>query len=288
MAVDDLSSIPGLEEKHRKVLAERVGVTTCDELARADPTEIFDAMRRLRPRPTVDEIVVWQDAAIREVAARADGSEWDRAATFVVSFEQRNSDTGWERQLVVEQTELEPEQPPKVWPNWDCGDICSWMSTRLEVAESSAQSTLGKGATGETPSVLPAPMQIEIVELRSGGGEVNLMPKRSTTAPGAVEFSSTGHAVVAVTGVDPDQVVHVVARERRPGRPGLNLHKPVVRRGGGTVELPLSRLAVGDHEAKVVAWAPDQSVAASALRLPRLIRRPQPEEPPDAEPLSRN
>ena len=62
------------------------------------------------------------------------GAEWDRAATFVVSFEQRGAGPGCEQRLVVELTEIEPEQPPRVWPSWDCGDICAWMLEELATA----------------------------------------------------------------------------------------------------------------------------------------------------------
>jgi len=59
------------------------------------------------------------------------GAEWDRAATFVVSFEQRDTGRTRDRRLVVELTEIEPEQPPRVWPGWDCGEICAWMLEEL-------------------------------------------------------------------------------------------------------------------------------------------------------------
>ena len=275
MAMDDLASIPDLADKHRKVLAERLGVTTSDELAAADPKAISTAMRRLRPRPTLAEIGRWQ-AAARGSAGRADGSDWERAATFVVSFEQRERDGSWERQVVAEQTELEPEQPAEVWPGWDCHDACTWMSGRI--------ATAGPGEAPAPEAAVapdrrrkhadPTPIRIDVVALASEAGEVDLAPKRRAAVPKTFELSETGRAVVAVGGVDPDQVVHLVVRVRRPGRPGRNLHKPVVHRGRGRVELPLTRVDVGAHKAKVVAWAPDRSVTAASVRLPTLVRLP--------------
>jgi hypothetical protein len=275
MAMDDLASIPNLQDKHRKVLAERLAITTTGDLAAADPKDIFAAMRRLRPPPTLAAIGRWQDAA-RGSAERADGSDWERAATFVVSFEQRERGGSWERQLVAEQTELEPEQPPQVWPGWDCHEICSWMSGRIVAAEPApvpAPKPAPARPGRRKPEADPAPIHIDVVGLASEAGEVTLASKRGTAMPDAFEFSEAGRAVVAVGGVDPDQVVHLVVRVRRPGRPGRNLHKPVAHRGRGQVELPLSRVDVGAHSAKVLAWAPDRSVAAAAVRLPTLVRR---------------
>ncbi|HKV67872.1 MAG TPA: hypothetical protein VJN72_07270 [Gaiellales bacterium] len=273
MEMDDLASIPDLQDKHRKVLAERLGIRTSGELAAADPKDVSAAMSRLRPRPTLAEIGRWQNAA-RRSAGRADGSDWEPAATFVVSFEQRERDGSWQRQLVAEQTELEPEQSPEVWPGWDCREICSWMSGRLAAA-APAEAPAAKAATRPGRRNQHAdrePIHIDVVGLASEAGEVDLAAKRRA-APDAFEFSAAGRAVVAVGGVDPDQVVHLVVRVRRPGRPGRNLHKPVVHRGRGRVELPLTRVDVGAHNAKVLAWAPDRSVAAASVTLPTLVRR---------------
>lgn len=275
MAMDDLASIPDLADKHRKVLAG-LDITTSGELAGADPKEISTAMRRLRPRPTLAEIGRWQ-AAARGSAGRADGSDWERAATFVVSFEQRERDGSWERQVVAEQTELEPEQPPEVWSGWDCREACTWMSGRIataDPAEAPAREPAVAPHRRRKQNADPTPIRIDVVALASETGEIDLASKRRAAAPKTFELSETGRAVVAVGGVDPDQVVHLVVRVRRTGRPGRNLHKPVVHRGRGRVELPLTRVDVGAHNAKVVAWAPDRSVTAASVRLPTLVRLP--------------
>lgn len=280
MAMDDLASIPGLQDKHRKVLGERLGITTGGELAAADRERIFSEMRRMRPRPTLAEIGRWQDAAGDRASGRADGSDWERAATFVVSFEQRAHEGAWERQLVAEQTELEPEQPPKVWPSWDCQEICSWMSGRISASEPAedpaAEDPAAKAPAADAgqrkPAAAPTPIHVDLVGLSSEAGEIDLAAKRGAAVPEAFEVSRAGRAVIAVGGVDPDQVVHVVVRVRRPNRPGRNLHKPVVQRGRGRVELPLTRVDVGEHDAKVVAWAPDRSVSSATVKLPTLVR----------------
>ena len=91
MTGDELSRIPGLEQKHTRVLAE-LGVTSTESLAAADQRRIHGAMRRLRPRPTLDDIAAWQEHARRHGSAVVE-TEWERAATFVVSFEQRRGNS---------------------------------------------------------------------------------------------------------------------------------------------------------------------------------------------------
>ena len=62
MAVDDLSSITGLEDKHRRALARRQ-ITTLAGLADADQRVIYRAMGSIRPRPTLKQIAQWQGEA---------------------------------------------------------------------------------------------------------------------------------------------------------------------------------------------------------------------------------
>src|SRR5215471_1791419 len=132
MADDDLTSIPSLEERHRRVLHLRLGITTLDALGRADPQAILVATSRIKPRPTIEQIRQWQAEA--RTRAREDGPEaptWERVATFVLSFEQRALEGRRERQLVVQRTELEREPPPTSWPHWDCADLCGWLRQNL-------------------------------------------------------------------------------------------------------------------------------------------------------------
>lgn len=63
MPTDDLSTLPQLKERHRAVLAG-LGIATARALVEADRREIHAAMQELRPpRPTLDAISLWQDAA---------------------------------------------------------------------------------------------------------------------------------------------------------------------------------------------------------------------------------
>ena len=132
MPSDDLSSIPDLQDKHRRVLAGELKITTFRALAHADRREIQRAMRNLRPRPTLEQIAKWQDdARSRLNEATTDRSDWQPAASFAVVFAQRQVDDGWQHRIEVERTEVEPEQERRIWPGWDCGGICGWMREQV-------------------------------------------------------------------------------------------------------------------------------------------------------------
>ena len=62
MTGDDLSSISGMEDKHRRALARRQ-ITTLRGLADADRHVIYRAMGSIKPRPTLGQIARWQDEA---------------------------------------------------------------------------------------------------------------------------------------------------------------------------------------------------------------------------------
>ena len=86
MPSDDLSSIPGLEDKHLRALA-RQNVTDLAGLADADRQAIYWAMANLRPRPTLEQISRWQDDARNMLPEPETGaSDWHPAASFVVVF----------------------------------------------------------------------------------------------------------------------------------------------------------------------------------------------------------
>src|SRR5689334_8704574 len=60
-----------------------------------------------------------------------DTSDWHTAASFVIVFGQRHHGGAWEHRVEVEQTEVEPERNPQVWPGWDCVPLCAWMAGQL-------------------------------------------------------------------------------------------------------------------------------------------------------------
>jgi hypothetical protein len=137
VVADDLTSIPDLQDKHRRVLAEELKVTTFRALVHADRRDVHRAMRNFRPRPTLELIARWQDDARSRLSEAAmDPADWHTAASFAVVFAQRQADDGgWEQRLEIERTEVEPEQEGQIWPGWGCQEICSWMRGQLGLPE---------------------------------------------------------------------------------------------------------------------------------------------------------
>ena len=287
MAVDDLAGIPGLQDKHRKTLSEVLQVTTARGMVLTERQLILSAMRqrRVNPRPTLEEIADWQDHARRRLREpTASPSEWDRAATFVVSFEHRLLSGDQERRLAVEQAELEPEQPPAVWPSWDCQPLCAWMLEQIglfattapmlqvlrEVSDS--DSTSGSdGAPHRPPSARgdrPRPQtRIVRIEFVDRDGRLDVIADDIASAASQVVCTVPGHLNVVVTGAEPARDVHVGLRLRPPGARGWNQRDPVVVRGSDPVEFDLSEVAQGEYEATVLAWTPDGSANPAVLMI---------------------
>ena len=143
---DEIDSIPGLEEKHRRALASKLGITSLQALADGDQRAIYNALASFRPRPTPELVEAWQDDARRRLSDAAKASAWHTAASFAVIFAQRQVDGRLERQLEAEQTEVEPAPEPRQWATWDCGPLCDWMLGQLGLPEDgSAAVAAGRG-----------------------------------------------------------------------------------------------------------------------------------------------
>lgn len=203
MVADELSSIPDIQDKHRRVLAGELKITTFRALARADRRDIHRVMRNLRPRPTLEQIARWQDRARSRLSEAADQSDWHPAASFAVVFAQRQAKDGeWERRIEVERTEVEPEQERRTWPEWDCREICGWMRGQLGLADAlppevqpAAQPGTGKRAAGG-----PAP--------RGAGAR----PAQPGDAEPAVRARGRGELRIgSVTVIDPGSQVGQMA-----------------------------------------------------------------------------
>jgi hypothetical protein len=247
---DDLSSIPGLEDKYLRALA-RHGVTDLRGLVQADREVIYRGMANLRPRPTRDQIAHWQDDArsmLRETAPGASGatvrdaSEWQTAASFVVVFSQRQVGDTWERRVEAERTEVEPERNPQVWSGWEGEPICGWMLGQLDQADSagptSANGTVGapsEPAGEQTGAAEPPPaepperpaLHIDSATIVDTTGRVDVLtagaviagPRRELVAPIRVAFT--------VSGGRPKTQLRAVTR--------------ILRRDPGKIELHLAR-----------------------------------------------
>jgi hypothetical protein len=199
VVADELSSIPDIQDKHRRVLAGELKITTFRALARADRRDIHRAMRNLRPRPTLEQIARWQDHARSGLSEAADQSDWHPAASFAVVFAQRQPRDGeWEHRIEVERTEVEPEQERRTWPEWDCREICGWMRSQLGLSDvappevqPAAQAGTGKRAVGG-----PAPRGAGARPARPGDAEPAAPPAATARGRGELRIGS-------VTVIDP-------------------------------------------------------------------------------------
>ena len=276
MPSDDLRSIPGLQDKYRRVLTGKLKITTFRALVDADQHDIYRAMRGSNLRPTREQIGKWQDYARSRLSeAKTDRSQWHPAASFAVVFAQRQVDDGWEHRIEVERTEVEPEEERRIWPGWDCGGICGWMREQVPGAaepEPEAEPTPGGETETEAaarptePAVAPAPAAEarERPELRISG--VTIIGPAATaegvSADVAVTTSPAGPAEplrieMTVSGARPDQEIHAVARVLQPAESAWNAQDPVAIRGAGVASFDLSGLSPGPQDLTLVAWAPD-------------------------------
>src|SRR5260370_19170061 len=131
-----MDTIPGLEENHRRALADKLGITSLRALAEADRRAIYTALATMRPRPSLARIAAWQRHAGSVLSgAASDPSAWQNAASFAVIFAPRRVDGAWDPQLEAEQTEMEPALEPRQWPGWACGPLCDWMLGQLGLPE---------------------------------------------------------------------------------------------------------------------------------------------------------
>jgi hypothetical protein len=174
----DLRSIPGLQENHRRELAARLGITGLRALAGADQRAVYEAVRNIRPRPSLARIASWQNEARSRLSdAAIDQADWDTAASFAVIFAQRQVNGVWERRLEAEQTEVEPATEPQEWPGWDCGPLCDWMFGQLDEPAGQADSKAGTAdetvtAVTAEPAPGAAPPRVARAELRIDSAKI--------------------------------------------------------------------------------------------------------------------
>ena len=298
MPSHDLSSIPGLEDKHRRALA-RHGVADLRDLAQVDPEVAYRAMANLRPRPTRDQVAGWQGEArsmLSEIGPDAadetvpDASEWHTAASFVVVFSQRLAGGTWEQRVEAERTEVEPERNPQVWSGWECEPICSWMLAQLGQT-AGAGLTPANGPThpaearpAEPPTAEPSPpvkpvserpaLHIDSAALIDATGRADVLTAGAAVAGPRTELLPPVAVAFTVSGAPPETQLRAVARIRRRNGPGWNAQDPVVVPASGLVELDLSRVPAGEHDIDLIAWAPDARAKPVSITLPKLtIRR---------------
>jgi hypothetical protein len=276
---DDLSSIPGLEDKHLRALA-RQNVTNLAGLADADRQAIYRAMANLRPRPTLEQISRWQDDARNMLPEPETGSsDWHPAASFVVVFSQRRAGDTWERRTEAERTEVEPEQNPQIWSGWDCEPICAWILGQLDQADpAQPPSEPPPEAAAEPPAAEPAAgraqLTIDSATIIDAAGRADVVTAGALAADPPRELVAPVRVVLTVSGARPGTQVQAVARILRPDDFGWNPQDPVVVPDSGQAGFDLSGVPAGEHELALIAWAPDATANLVSVSVPRIIIRP--------------
>ena len=307
MAADDLSSIAGMEDKHRKALARR-RITTLRGLAAADQDVIYRAMGSIKPRPTRDQIAQWQDEARSRPAgarggdqarsgpggarggddapggpgqAAADATEWQPVASFAVVFAQRRAGGGWERRIEAERTEVEPERGPEVWPGWECNPICGWMLGQVGQADGAEpgeprpdgggrSQPAGEPAAAARPRGVRPQLRIDRAAIIDGASRIGLVTDGALVADPPAGLAAPTRVVFTVSGAGRGTEVQVVARLRGHGEPGHNVADPVAIPPSGRAEFDLSQVTAGQLEMDLLAWAPDATARPASVRLPTM------------------
>lgn len=278
MPSDDLSSIPGLEDKHLRALA-RQNVTDLTGLADADRQAIYRAMANLRPRPTLEQISRWQDDARNMLPEPETGaSDWHPAASFVVVFSQRRAGDTWERRTEAERTEVEPEQNLRIWSGWDCEPICTWMLGQLDADTAQPPSEPPREAAAEPPAEEPAAgraqLTIDSAAIIDAAGRADVVTAGALAADPPRELVAPVRVVLTVSGAPPGTQVQAVTRILRPDDFGWNPQDPVVVPDSGQAEFDLSGVPAGQHELALIAWAADAAANLVSVSLPRMTIRP--------------
>jgi hypothetical protein len=279
VSIDDLSSVPGLEDKHLRALA-RQQVTDLRSFADADQRQIYNAMANIRPRPSLERISRWQEEARSKLeGAETDASDWHTVASFAVIFARRQTDDTWERRVEAERTEVEPEQERQIWAGWDFEPVGSWMADQLRAADS--KSTAARPVAAEQEAAKPAraraqersQLRIDSAAITDANSTVDVVTGGALAADLPPELTAPVRVVLTVGGARPGTVLHAVTRILRPDGPGWNPQDPVVVRRSGQAEFDLSGVPAGQYEMSLVAWAPDATAKPVSVRLPALTIR---------------
>ncbi len=288
MPGDVLRSLPGLQESHRRALADKLGITSFQALADADQRAVYAALANIRPRPSLTRIAAWQDEVRSRLAGLAsDRSAWQTAASFAVIFSKRQAGGDWELRLEAEQTETEPAAEPGQWPGWDCGPLCDWMLARLARAEDSAGSRAGSSSpagtagrsdavAGREPGTQPEParagaatLAIDAATITDARHELELIRAGEVIAAPADDLCPPVRLSLSVRGGRSGGPLRAAVWFRRRGRPGWSPQEPVIVASSGRAEFDLSAVPPGGHDLRLLVWATNRA-AMTAVALPTL------------------
>jgi hypothetical protein len=271
---DDLQSLPGLQENHRRALSDKLGITSLPDLADADPRVIYTALGTLRSRPSLARIAIWQDEARGRLGdAATDESDWHTVASFAVIFAQRQVDGVWEQQIEAEQTEVEPEPAAQQWPSWDCGPVCDWMLGQVGLAAGQAAPEADQAdprAAAEPVSGERAELRIDSATITDAAGELELVRAGQVVAAPPDDLRFPVRLSLTVRGGQSGQQLRAVAWFRRPAAPGWSPQAPVILASTGQAEFDLSSVPPGPHNVRLLAWATEPGATLAAVTLPTL------------------
>ena len=135
----------------------------------------------------------------------------------------------------------------------------------------------GAGDPGQPPGPAAArsgrdQIQIGLVAMVDATGRAEIVFDGRLTAQ-TVECAAPGRLEVKVTGAETHREVRVALRFGCQGQPGWSPYEPATTSSDGTAELELSDVAVGEYEARILAWTPDASVEPTAAELGMLSIR---------------
>lgn len=298
MAPNDLSAIPEILPKHRTVLTERLRIGTPKALVSADRRVLRDAMRRLRPVPTLDEISGWQDQA-RDLLAAPSPAGWEPVMAFVVSFERRDDPAGEQRRLVVEQAEQTTPEQAQEWPGWHGNEIGDWLQRRIGTGADAAVPAEPEPTEPEPTepeptdpepepaepeptepdeSVKPVPcptrpvLSVTALELRPAEGAPTAIPAdpADPATPAELDIPSGAAIRVLPTGAPAGVPVQVALLLRHPDQPSERLHPPIAASGSQPVRISLDAVPPGSHRAVLALWTEGGAAQHMIVRLPLL------------------
>jgi hypothetical protein len=282
---EDLRSIPSLQENHRRGLVKKLGITSVQALADADPDAISTELQNLRPPPSRGQVLQWQrEARSRLSDADTDRPAWHTAASFAVIFAQRRVDGVWERRVQAQQTEVEPEPAGQEWESWNCEPLCDWMHGQLPADQAEPEAGAAS-ETGVTPAVEPAasaqPSRTPRAELRIVSATIIDVARELDliTADGGLaqappeDLTPPVRLNLTVSGARSGQQVRAAAWFLRQAEPGWSPQEPVVLSSSGQAEFDLSSVPPGEHQIRLLAWAADARATLAAVTLPMLTFR---------------
>lgn len=284
-----LGSISGLQEAHRRALADKLGITSLRALADADQRAIHTALANLRPRPSLARIAKWQtDARNRLTGAEVDRSDWHTAASFAVVFAQRQVGAVWEYRLEAEQTEVEPASESQQWPDWNCESLCAWMLGHVrppeEQSHADAEPVGQRGPQAAKPAAIATSARTRRTELRVESAtiidalrEQDLIRAGTVIAAPAEDLRAPVRLRLTISGGRSGQQLRAAVWFRRPAEPGWSPHDPVIVSPEGQAEFDLSSVPPGSHDIRLLAWATDPGATLAAVTLPTLTLRQEEE-----------